>query len=159
MKAKLKSYYRKSSTVMVFVYIVLGTLEELAKYAIAQGDRFRTENPDGTGAPLFFSMRPLSHNRNESVPLLITANGRVVADDLDKVLKMDEIGEMELAKQKAKLLAKQFVSGDVISRLSNATATRPVEQLNANDEPEDLFAEPIVPVNTEPVVVGEPITV
>jgi hypothetical protein len=124
LKAKLSSYYRKNALVMVFVYILTATVEELAKYKAVQGTSYR-ENE--AGQPLFFSTRALSNNRNEVVNLTITPNGRVVADDLTKILSQEAKLEEYVLQERAKLMAKAAVGqGNAQEYLANATATRDI---------------------------------
>ena len=122
MKAKLSNYYRKPGGIMVFVYIVIGTLVELAKYEEAQGVNLRKNEKE---EPLFFSTRPLSTNRAELIPLTITTTGRVVADDLTKVLTQEAKLDDYIMQEKAKLMAKAALSGG-LNNLTDLTSTRPV---------------------------------
>ena len=121
LKAKLSNYYRKSGGLMVFVYLVLGTVEELAKYAAAQGANLRKNEAD---EPLFFSTRPLSTNRAELIPLTITSNNRIVADDLNKVLSQEAQLDTYILQEKAKLMARAAIGG--VDHLSNLTSTREI---------------------------------
>lgn len=123
MKAKLSNYYRKQGGLMVFVYIVIGSLVELAAYAVAQGVNLRKNEKD---EPLFFSTRPLSTNRAELIPLTITTTGRVVADDLSKILTQEAKFDDYVLQEKAKITAQLAVGRGGIETLSNAMATRPV---------------------------------
>jgi len=121
LKAKLSNYYRKAGGLMVFVYLVLGTVEELAKYAAAQGANLRNNE---AGEPLFFSTRPLSTNRSELIPLTITSNNRIVADDLNKVLSQEAQLDTYILQEKAKLMARAAIGG--VDHLSNLTSTREI---------------------------------
>jgi len=134
LKAKLSSYYRKAGGLMVFVYLVLGTVEELAKYATAQGANFRKND---AGEPLFFSTRPLSTNRAELIPLTITTTGRVVADDLTKVLSQESKLDDYILQEKAKLMARIAVGGNGVESLTNLTSSR---QVATPEEVEEVIA-------------------
>lgn len=147
MKAKFVNYYRKSGGQQVFVYAVTGTPEELAAYKAAQGTNYR-ESSDEAKTPLFFAMRPLTANRNESVPLTITANNRVVADDSDRVFenafKLDDY----VLREQARLMAMQAMGGRGVAQLADAVASRPADQM-----PDNIPAAPVG--EAAPVEVGE----
>jgi len=130
MKAKLSNYYRKPGGTMVFVYIVIGTDVELANFKAAKekevtgsGKSAYVENE--ARQPLFFSTRPLSTNRAELIPLTITTTGRVVADDLTKVLTQEAKLDDYIMQEKAKIMAKAALSGG-LNNLTDLTSTRPV---------------------------------
>jgi len=145
LKAKLSSYYRKNALVMVIVYIITGIAAELAMYKEAQGVNYR-ENE--TGQPLFFSTRALSNNRNEIVNLTITPNGRVVADDLTKILTQEAKLEEYVLQERAKLMAAAAVGGsNAQETLANATASRTIAT-----EPE---IQDILNAAVDPVVIVE----
>jgi hypothetical protein len=78
MKATFNNSYPKraknGNMVDVFVYHVTGTTQELADYKAVRGDQYREDS--ATGAPLFFSLNYVG----ETVDLMITTNGNVVAD-------------------------------------------------------------------------------
>lgn len=128
MKAKLSNYYRKPGGIMVFLYVVLGTAAELAAYKEAQGSNYRENEAH---EPLFFSTRPLSTNRSELVPLTITSNNRIVADDLNKVLSQEAKLDDYILQERAKLLARQAVGMGGVDRLGDLTATRDVVSADA----------------------------
>ena len=134
MKAKLRSYYRKEGGRKVFVYAVTGTPEELAAYATAQGDNLRKDGE----TPLFFSVRPLSNNRNAQIPLMITPTGNVVADDLDRELLNAEKLDDYMLREEAKLRAAQALGAGGIAFVSAETAAQPeVKEVVSVDEPVD----------------------
>jgi hypothetical protein len=144
MKAKLSSHYRKNGGLIVFVYVVLATLAELVKYKEAQGANYR-ENEQGE--PLFFSSRALSTNPNEQVPLIITQNSRVVANDTNKVLFQQARLEEYILQEQAKLMAAQAVGRGGVDRLADLTSNHSVA------------TEADVTDITAAATVGEPLTV
>ena len=134
MKAKLSHYYRKSGNRTVFVYTVLGTAEEKEKYLETQkAATNRSEWPvDGNGNPLFFSTRPLSEKRNEELPLTITANGKVVVDDLDRVLKNATKLDDYVMREQAKLMARTAIGAGGIDALMDLTEAKETENVEAD---------------------------
>ena len=134
LKAKLSSHYRKLGGLIVFVYIVLGTIEELAKYATAQAANFRKNE---SGEPLFFSTRALSTNPNELVPMIITPNGRVVANDTNKVLTQQARLDDLILQEQAKLMAANLVGRNGVQSLADFTSNHAV---STAEEAEDLAA-------------------
>lgn len=128
MKAKFVNYYRKDAGKKVFVYVVSGSNAEIEDYKAAQGENLRLQDEDAT-KPLFFSMRPLSANPSESITLTITTNGKIVADDSNKVFSQEAKLEEYILMEKAKLMARQEMSSGIanaISSLDDMTASRPV---------------------------------
>ena len=127
MKAKLINYYRKSGNRTVFVYKVTGTDTEKEKYVETQkASANRAEWPmDDNGNPLYFSTRPLSNNRNEEVPLTITPNGRVVADDLDRVLENATKLDDYVMREQAKLMARNAIGAGGMDAVMNLTEAQP----------------------------------
>ena len=123
MKAQLSNYYRKQGGLMVFVYLVIGTIIELAKYKETQGTNYR-ENEKGE--PLFFSSRALSTNRTEKVDLTITTNGRVVADDLNKILNQEAKLDDYVLQEKAKLMASIALGSGGVDHLTDLTSSRTI---------------------------------
>lgn len=73
MNAKADGSYRNKKGTLVFRYKVIGTPAEIEAYKAAQGENYR-ESEDKT--PLFFTTR----NAGNSVNLIITQGGKVVAD-------------------------------------------------------------------------------
>jgi hypothetical protein len=74
MKIKLiRSYRKKGTGNVVFVYGVSGSKEQLEAYKKAQGDNY-VEAEDGT--PLWFTTRCVGQSGN----LIITSAGKVIAD-------------------------------------------------------------------------------
>lgn len=74
--AKFQRKYRKPVTgTTVFVYNVNGSEQDLQKFQDAEGDNFRLD--EKTGKPVWFTTRFIDDN----ITLVITENGRVVADD------------------------------------------------------------------------------
>ena len=133
MKAKIENYYRSKKTGLpVFVYVVSGTEAELSAYKEAQEAVKLPNNKtayveDESGRPLYFSTRPLSTKRSESVELMITTNGRIVADDLDKVLTQQATLDDYILREQAKLMAMQAIGQAGVQAVADLTATRPVE--------------------------------
>lgn len=123
MKIQVASHYRKPGGLIMFVYIVLGTIIELAKYKEAQGANYR-ENEQGV--PLFFSNRPLTTSRSEKIDLIITANGKVVVDDLNKILNQEAQYENCLIQERAKLAAKIATGNGGIGGLADLTSNNKV---------------------------------
>ena len=132
MKAKFVNYYRKDGGRKVFVYEVSGfkNEQERADYIAAQGANIRYLDGDETKAPLFFATRPLSTSPRESVALTLTQNGRVVADDSDKVFSNEAKLEDYILREQAKLIAQRELGGGMqtaINSLDDMVSTRPVE--------------------------------
>jgi hypothetical protein len=77
MKANFSLVYpkvTKTGVIDVFVYQVSGTDEQLNAYKHAQGINYRED--ETTGKPLFFTPQYVG----DEVTIIITTNGRVVAD-------------------------------------------------------------------------------
>lgn len=148
LKAKLSSHYRKTGGLIVFVYIVIGSVEELAAYATAQGVNFRKNE---AGQPLFFSSRLLSTNVNEQVPLVITQNGRVVVNDIIKVAAQEAQLEYLILQEKAKLMAQMAVGRGGIEGLSQLTSNHPVATEEDIAAIENAAVEPVEAGNALPV--------
>ena len=121
MKAQFSNVYTKRSpkgnVIDVFVYHVSGTDEELNNYKDAQGANYREE--ESTGKPLFFMTQFVGEEAN----VLITSNGRIVADTS--------------AFKKAKSLANQYdfmkdhIAAAMVASLgigSGSVRTAPVQQ-------------------------------
>ena len=131
MKAVFLRNYRKANTGnVVFVYKVTGTKEELAQYKTAQGEYFTEDAKDGI---LWFSPQFVG----QSVELLITSKGKVVADmskfDMAQSLVNQYQGALgaEIAKQAVSmLLGAEFGA-------QSAPASEP-KQIEASQESEDL---------------------
>lgn len=137
MKAKFVNYYRKDAGKKVFVYVVSGSNAEIEDYKAAQGENLRLQDEDAT-KPLFFSMRPLSANPSESITLTITTNGKIVADDSNKVFSQEAKLEEYILMEKAKLMARQEMMGglgNAIEGLDGIIATRPKEKEFDNNIP------------------------
>ena len=145
MNAKFRNYYYSRNGNMVFVYEVSGTEKELKAYGEAQGDNLRHIDDDTSQSPLYFAMNPLTEKVSESVPLIITTNGRVVADDAKRVFAERALLNREVAKQKAKIMARQALlgAGNPLKSLSAATATRTVEDIVVETAPAEVVEEAI----------------
>lgn len=149
MKAKFSNYYRSNSGNPVFVYEVTCTEEEKAKFQEAQGNYYR-ENE--AGKPLFFSTRILSDNKNATINMLITTNGRVVADDADMMFAEEVQMRKAVAKEKAKIMARQALLGG-LSRSQASVSTQAMPTPTAVEEVVEQTAAADNAVVTEPVVV------
>jgi hypothetical protein len=93
--AKFQRKYRKAVTgTTVFVFNVTGSEKELEAFQEAEGDNYRLD--DKTGKPIWFSTRFI----DDSVNLVITENGKVVADDseMSKLQSLVEQFGIDVAK-------------------------------------------------------------
>lgn len=137
MKAKLKDYYRKNTSI-VFVYVLTATAEEKEALKKTKGTYYRE---DENGNPLFFSSRPLSNNRNESITMNITANGKIVADDLNKVLSQEEKLEEYILQEKAKLMAQRALAGGGMQAVNRLipTSNRTAQDAQIEEVPDEFI--------------------
>lgn len=95
LKGTFQRKYRKTGTgTTVFVYSVSGSEKELQEFENAEGDNFRLD--DKTGKPIWFTTRFV----DDSVSLIVTENGKVVADDseLSKLQSLVEQFGADVAK-------------------------------------------------------------
>ena len=132
MKAVFLRNYRKANTGnVVFVYKVTGNKEELAKYKTAQGEYYTEDAKDGI---LWFSPQFVG----QSVELLITSKGKVVADmskfDMAQSLVNQYQGALgaEIAKQAVSMLL-----GSEFGATQSVPASE-TPQIGAPQESEDL---------------------
>ena len=131
MKAVFLRNYRKANTGnVVFVYKVTGSKQQMEQYKTAQGEYYTEDAKDGI---LWFSPQFVG----QSVELLITSKGKVVADmskfDMAQSLVNQYQGALgaEIAKQAVSmLLGSEFGPQSV-------PASEPT-QIEASQESEDL---------------------
>jgi hypothetical protein len=137
MKAKLKDYYRKA-TGIVYVYTLTATDAEKEALKKAKGTYYRE---DENGNPLFFSSRPLSFNRNEAITMNITANGKIVADDLNKVLSQEDKLEEYILQEKAKIMAQRALAGGGLQAVAKLipTADRSAQDIEIEEVPDEFI--------------------
>lgn len=57
MKGKFRNQYRTPEGVLMFVFAVTGTKQEIEKYKQIQGENLRYEDDDETKSPLYFTSR------------------------------------------------------------------------------------------------------
>lgn len=109
MKIKFIRNYRKASTGnMVYVYGVTGTPEQIEAYKKAQGENLVID--EKTGTPLWFSTRYVG----ESSALIITQNGKVIADtsDFDKAASLcEQYQGTALGTELARVMAEKLLGG------------------------------------------------
>jgi hypothetical protein len=103
--AKFQRKYRKPvSGTTVFVYNVNGSEKELEDYKSAEGDNFRLD--EKTGKPVWFTTRFIDDN----ISLVITENGRVVADDSEMSKLQSIVDQFGLDVAKLVLMQKSMKS-------------------------------------------------
>lgn len=118
MTAKYLRQYRNKKGNLVFVFIVMGTPAELAKYKEIQGDFYRE---DEGNQPLFFDKDYTS----EKIDLLITKDGkRVLADnsELEKAKSQVKAFGGDIGQAMAQVKAQQ-ITGILVAPVAPDTPT------------------------------------
>lgn len=129
LKAQYRNYYYKNGS-PVFVYHVIGTVQELAAYKTEQTangfyredtneftDRAKTVKNIHQGAPLYYSPRDLGNTAN----LEITFNGRVVPNDVSAARMQANKQQDYIMQERAKaIVARSGIGGGSVSAFSDA---------------------------------------
>lgn len=119
MKATFNNSYPKraknGNMIDVFVYHVSGTAQELADYKEVRGVQYREDGT--TGQPLFFSLNYVG----ETVDLMITTNGNVVADTSNLRKANNLVQQYDFLKEQlAAQLLSQIGFGNVKRNVNNS---------------------------------------
>ena len=112
MKIKfLRTYYKKATNKDVFVYVVEGTKEEVAKYEAAQGENLVID--DKINKPLWFTTTSVGPEGK----LIVTDENKVYADMSEIKLQASFIKSLggNLGEELAKTMAAKMVSGQTQS--------------------------------------------
>jgi hypothetical protein len=105
----LRSYRKKDTGRIVFVYTVSGTKAQLDAYKVAMADRHTV---DESGTPLFFTIRFAGKNAN----LILTSENKAIVD-------MSEFDQLSSLIEQYPSLATALASQGVASLIGNAKAT------------------------------------
>jgi len=126
MKATFVRSYRKQETGnIVNVYAVSGSKAELEVFAETQGDNHVVD--EKLNKPLWFSTRFVG----DSVPLIITKNGKVVADtsEFDKAASLcEQYKGTALGTEMAKIMAERLLGNGSHSTPVQAPVQQPAEE-------------------------------
>lgn len=126
MKARFLRNYRKQSTGnMVYVYRVTGSAKQLEEFKAAQGENLVID--EETGDVLWFTTR----YAGDSVDLIITQNGKIVADtsEFDKAASLCQQYEgTALGNQLARVFAEKLLGNAKPSATPQAVPSAPTQE-------------------------------
>jgi hypothetical protein len=119
----LRSYRKKDTGRLVFVYTVSGTTAQLAAYKTAMGDKHTV---DESGTPLWFTIRFVG----KSGSLIMTSENKVIADTsaFDQAQSLVEQYQGALGQEIAKQLVGQLLGNGPAKAVSAPADTKAIDK-------------------------------